>query len=300
MFQINKYGTVLHLVLVQELSLCLMLAGFKLEAYTLDSLRAQADNNDVPPVWKLTNAGYNGWTSCFNIERVGNQVLVFFREGVTNYVQVLEAINPNASGTVNPKRGFLEKLKNKEDFYFRKLKKLDIRKMESSLPDVGVLKDQICLMTYKHFQLFDRGLLGVPNGATPSYLQTLEQIKSRKIPLRIFKQLEHDWLFCYRKSAHFLEKQRSLIPRNSPVSIEYVSEAKSVALSGNHLMVFHTDFLENRDIRNGEMVQVIPGMYMKCTDDGMDGDIEKRNVKFVMDQPELQNTQLFLELYKKE
>jgi hypothetical protein len=77
--------------------------------------------------------------------------------------------------------------------------------------------------------------------------------------------------------------------------MEFVGRAKKAALVDNYILLFNDDFVEIRDVLNGELRQVIAGQNLRCLDDAQGG-FNKRNVVMVMAHPELEDRQLVLEL----
>jgi hypothetical protein len=81
--------------------------------------------------------------------------------------------------------------------------------------------------------------------------------------------------------------------------LHFAGRAASTALDGPYLILFHTDFVEIRDVRTRELRQVIAGQNIRCLDD-VQGGIEKRNVMMAMAHPELGGRELVLELVLEE
>jgi hypothetical protein len=84
--------------------------------------------------------------------------------------------------------------------------------------------------------------------------------------------------------------------------IEFVGKASSAAFTSSYIgfiILFHEDFVEVRDSRDGALVQVVAGQDIRCIDDGQ-GRNEKRRVLMAMAHPDLDGRQLVLELRVKD
>lgn len=77
--------------------------------------------------------------------------------------------------------------------------------------------------------------------------------------------------------------------------MHFAGSVISTAIDGPYLILFHTDFVEIRDVRTRELRQVIAGQNIRCLDDAQGG-IEKRNVLMAMAHPEKEGRELVLEL----
>ena len=104
--------------------------------------------------------------------------------------------------------------------------------------------------------------------------------------------------------------------------MDFVGNVQSAALYGAYLVLFDNDFVEKRNAQNGRLKQIIAGRELKCLDDGgsmsasgaanggaaagggqaatgyVNGPTVpgSRTVKFVMQHPELEKTQIVVEL----
>ena len=92
--------------------------------------------------------------------------------------------------------------------------------------------------------------------------------------------------------------------------MEFVGNAQSAALYGAYLILFDNDFVEIRNAQNGRLKQIIAGKEIKCLDEGSNGPSayspqtaglpqygsSSRSIKFVMQHPEKDKTQLVVEL----
>lgn len=99
--------------------------------------------------------------------------------------------------------------------------------------------------------------------------------------------------------------------------MQFVGNAQNAALYGPYLVLFDNDFVEIRNAQNGRLKQIISGREIKCLDDGTNWSANasaangaaaggaappayapqaSRTLKLVMQHPEMEKTQIVVEL----
>jgi hypothetical protein len=132
---------------------------------------------------------------------------------------------------------------------------------------------------------------------------------------------EQEFLLCYQNFAVYVNKHGDV---SRSVIMRFVGNAHNAALYGPYLVLFDSDFVEIRNAQNGRLKQIIAGREVKCLDDGTNwsanvgsavpppppshgganglasGQAENftssRTLKLVMQHPELEKTQIVVEL----
>ena len=123
---------------------------------------------------------------------------------------------------------------------------------------------------------------------------------------------DQEFLLVYANCAVYVNKHGDV---SRSVIMEFVGNAQSAALYGAYLLLFDSDFVEIRNAQNGRLKQIIAGREIKCLDDGGSWSsagshgangtmnwpvLSGRTVKFVMQHPDLEKTQIVVELVERE
>jgi hypothetical protein len=84
--------------------------------------------------------------------------------------------------------------------------------------------------------------------------------------------------------------------------LEFTGKAKTTAIYGMYLVLFHSDFIEVCSASTGRLRQVISGRHVRCLDFGLPvtGQYGEPTVKFAMKHPEMADCQLVLEMVLEE
>jgi hypothetical protein len=81
----------------------------------------------------------------------------------------------------------------------------------------------------------------------------------------MFRLSESEFLVAFDECAVYVNKHGDV---SRSVVMEFVGKAKSACLFGKFLILFDDDFVEVRNAMNGRMRQVISGKNITCLDDG--------------------------------
>ncbi|KAI9843288.1 MAG: hypothetical protein M1837_006503 [Sclerophora amabilis] len=113
-------------------------------------------------------------------------------------------------------------------------------------------------------------------------------------PLGMFRLNDTEFLLCYEECAVYVNKHGDV---SRSVIMEFVGKALSAAMYGPYVLLFDNDFVEIRNAENGRLRQVISGRDVKCLDDAQSaGTGAQRTVKISLQHPEMERTQIVVEL----
>ena len=112
-------------------------------------------------------------------------------------------------------------------------------------------------------------------------------------PLAMFRLSDGEFLCVYEECAVYIDKHGEV---SRGVVLEFVGKAKAAALESGFLILFDTDFVEIRDAHLGRLKQIIPGKDVRCLDNGRNGGLVGRSIKFALQHPEQERSQIVMEL----
>lgn len=149
----------------------------------------------------------------------------------------------------------------------------------------------------------------------------------------MFRLSESEFIVAYEECAVYVNKHGDV---SRSVVMEFVGKARAACLYREYLILFDEDFVEIRNAMNGRMRQVITGRHVVCLDDGGNNQhspasaantpnlsggppastvatgsanglgllgvtpAANRTVKFAMQHPEYEKSQVVLELVENE
>lgn len=132
----------------------------------------------------------------------------------------------------------------------------------------------------------------------------------------MFRLSDAEFLVTYSECAVYVN-QHGHVSRS--VIMEFVGKAQTACLYGKFLVLFNEDFVEVRNAMNGRLRQVIPGRNVVCLDTGNavpgsnaggggyangvsspNNPKPGRTVKISMQHPEIEKSQVILELVENE
>ena len=235
------------------------------------------------------------------------RTLVFYkkREGVSSIFKVLE---PVFSKTTEKKRGLFKRgttdfFRDYDDFY-----------VPTECTGINLFQNSLSVSTDRGFEVLTldkKQPWGVPDWKAPEVANIAMHVE-KQTTLGMLRLNDQEFLLCYEKCAVYVNKHGEVC---RSVVMNFVAKAKSAALYGPYLILFDTDFVEIRNSQNGRLKQIIAGRDIKCLDDGGSGTISggstntsasngtvsglgvaSRTVKVVMQHPELERTQIVVEL----
>ncbi|KAL1310672.1 hypothetical protein AAFC00_000935 [Neodothiora populina] len=302
---------VTQIAVLEEFSLCVLLADKSLIAYHLDAIcptdRAlNGGNNDSArkAPQKLSGSRDVGF---FAVGRMKDRTLVFYkkREGVSSIFKVLEPVYQKTTEKKRGvfKRGTTEFFRDYDDFY-----------VPTECTGINLFHNSLAVSTDRGFEVLTldkKQPWGVPDWKAPEVANIATHVE-KQTTLGMLRLNEQEFLLCYEKCAVYVNKHGEVC---RSVVMNFVARARSAALYGPYLILFDTDFVEIRNAQNGRLKQIIAGRDIKCLDDGGGGTISggstntavvngvptglgaaSRTVKVVMQHPELERTQIVVEL----
>ena len=239
--------------------------------------------------------------------------LVFYkkRENVSSVFKVLEPIYQKSTEKKRAgifKRGTTEFFRDYDEFY-----------IPAECTGINLFHSSLAVSTARGFEVMtlERKLpTSVPDLKQPHVHNIAAHIKEQKA-LGMLRLSEQEFLLVYSQCAVYVNKHGDV---SRSVIMDFVGTAQSAALYGAYLILFDTDFVEIRNAQNGRLKQIIAGREIKCLDDGgswsaigtagpggqQNGAVNgpevpgSRTVKFVMQHPELEKTQIVVELFLNE
>lgn len=108
-----------------------------------------------------------------------------------------------------------------------------------------------------------------------------------------------EFLCVYEECAVYVNKHGDIF---RSVVMEFVGRARQASLVHGFLVLFDQDFVEVRDALNGRLKQVIAGRDVRCLDNARSGmgvgptPSSAKTIKFALQHPEYERTQLVCEL----
>jgi hypothetical protein len=127
-----------------------------------------------------------------------------------------------------------------------------------------------------------------------AHLQNLRDVITRQTPLGMFRISEVEFLLAYQSVAVYVDKQGDV---SRTKIMEYVGKATQAAVYGAYVLLFDEHFVEVRNATNGRLRQIIAGRDVRCLDDGSNGgSAGKRTIKLAMMHPEMEKSQIVVEL----
>lgn len=300
------------MAVLEEFNIFLLLADKALIAYHLDTVcpsdkavngNSQADSSRKAPQ-KLSGSRDVGF---FAVGRMKERTLVFYKkkDGVSSIFKVLEPVFLKTTEKKRGifKRGATELFRDYDDFY-----------VGTECTGINLFHSSLAVSTDRGFEVLTldkKQSWGVPDWKAPE-VQNIATHVEKQTTLGMLRLNDQEFLLCYEKCAVYVNKHGEVC---RSVVMNFVAKAKSAALYGPFLILFDNDFVEIRNAQNGRLKQIIAGRDIKCLDDGGGGTLSgggantgvvngvptglgaaSRTVKVVMQHPELERTQIVLEL----
>lgn len=299
-----------QLAVLEEFNLFLLIADKSLIAYHLDVVCPSERNGPAPTndtarkaPQKLSGSKDVGF---FCIGKMKDRTLVFYkkRENVNSVFKVLEPVYQKSSEKKRGmfKRGTTEFFREYDEFY-----------IPAECVGINLFQSSLAVSTAKGFEVLTldkKQPLSVPDLHAEHVQKIAQHIKDQRA-LRMLRLSEQEFLLCYTNCAVYINKHGDV---SRSVIMNFVGTATNAALYGPYLVLFDNDFVEIRNALNGRLKQIIAGREVKCLDDGADWTAHGsappsgqpatngataqagRTIKLVMQHPELEKTQLVVEL----
>ena len=313
---------VTQVTVLEEFNLFLLIADKSLIAYHLDTVctspttnNNNANNTAAKAPQKLSGSRDVGF---FVTGRMKERILLFYkkRENLTSTFKVLEPVYQKSTERRRGifKRGNTEFFRDYDEFY-----------IPTECSGMNLFNSSLAVSTSRGFEVMTlekKQPSSVPDLASPSVKNIASHIKDEKA-LSMLRLNDQEFLLVYANCAVYMNKHGEV---SRSVIMEFVGNAASAALFGAYLLLFNDDFVEIRNARNGRLKQIIAGREIKCLDDGglsssstpmtgsglqqgvngsyipgLNGNNTalppgQRTVKFVMQHPEAERTQIVFEL----
>jgi len=289
---------VTQIAVLEDFSLCLIIAEKSVIAYHLDVIVAVSDfpapNHDSPRRAPQKLSGARD-VSFFATARMKDRTLVFYkkRDGLSSTFKVLEPIWQKSSekksklfGRSRTTGGTTEFFREYDDFY-----------IPAECFSINLFQTYIAVATAKGFELLtlDRKVTtSIPDLKQPSIANIANRLQGQR-PLGMFRKSENEFLLCYEECGVYIDKHGEV---SRSVVLEFIGKAKAAAMYGAYLVLFDNDFVEVRNAENGRLRQVIAGKDVRCIDFGVPGASQgpQRTLKIAMVHPEIPSSQLVLEM----
>ncbi|KAK5109889.1 hypothetical protein LTR62_006496 [Meristemomyces frigidus] len=262
----------------------------------------------------------------FAIGRQKDRTLVFYkkRENLNSVFKVLEPIYQKSSERRSRTAGLFFKRGNYE--FFREYDEFYI---PAECTGINLFQSSLAIATARGFEVLTldkKAPLTVPDLQGPEVQNIASHIKDQRA-LGMLRLSDQEFLLCYSNCAVYVNKHGEV---SRSVIMDFVGNAQNAALYGAYLVLFDSGFVEIRNAQNGRLKQIIAGREIKCLDDGagwagtnggpgagagggngvtgtgvmgngfvngpVTGGGAGKTIKFVMQHPELERTQVVVEL----
>jgi hypothetical protein len=303
---------VTQIAVLEEFSLCLIIADKALIAYHLDVIvpisNFPAPHHDSARRAPQKLSGTRD-VSFFATAKMKDRTLVFYkkREGLHSTFKVLEPVFQKS--TEKKSRLFGKKFGGGNTEFFREFDEFYI---PTECFTINLFHTYIAISTLKGFELMtlDKKVpMSIPDTKNPAIGNIAYRLNGQK-PLGMFRLSDAEFLLCYEECGVYVDKHGEV---SRSVIMEFVGKAKTAAMYGAYLVLFDSDFVEVRNAENGRLRQVIAGRDVRCLDYGINplgaggatshmtptgfaGAAEKRTLKLAMAHPEIAGSQIVLEM----
>jgi hypothetical protein len=306
-----QISRVTQIGILEEFSICLIIADKSLIAYHLDTIirgfNFPASNIDSnPPIPQKLSGARD--VSFFATGRMRERTLVFYekRDGLHSTFMVLEPVFQKSSEKKS-RSLFGRKFDTERTEFFRKFDEFYI---PAECFTINLFNEYIAIGTLRDFELLTldkKVVMSIPDMKNPALANIASLLVNQK-PLGMFRLSDFEFLLCYEETSVYVDKHGEI---SRPVVMEYVGKAKTAALYGVYLVLFDSDFVEVRNAENGVLRQIITGRDIRSLDCGINplgagaatsqlnppgNSAEKRTLKLSMAHPEVAGSRVVLEM----
>jgi hypothetical protein len=301
---------VTQIAVLEEFSLCLIIADKSLIAYHLDVIVPVSNSGVIQDSARRAPQKLSGArdVSFFSTACMKDRTLVFYkkREGLHSTFKVLEPVFQKS--TEKRSRIFGKKLGAGTTEFFREFDEFYI---PTECFTINLFHTYIAISTQKGFELMtlDKKVpISIPDLKSPATESIANKIANQR-PLGMFRLSDAEFLLCYDECGVYVDKHGDV---SRSVIMMFVGKAKHAAMYGAYLVLFDTDFVEVRNAENGRLRQIIAGNDIRCLDYGInplgagvpsgytapavDSGRERRMLKLAMAHPEVNGHQIVLEM----
>lgn len=321
MYQTVQINKVTQMTVLEEFSICLILADKSLISYPLD-LVAPVSTYPAPMHENPRHAPQRlaKDVSFFATARMKERTLLFYKrkEGMHNTFKVLEPVFQKASEKKSrffgvrkgaAAVGATETFRDFDEFY-----------LPVECFSLNLFQSYVAVSTAKGIELLtlDRKQpMSVPcDLAMPAIANIAARLRDQR-PLGMFRLNDQEFLLAYEDCAVYTDKHGEV---SRTLIMEYSGrqkKARAATMFGQYLLLFNEDYVEVRNAENGRLRQIIAGIDVRCLDFGFRGPTGGDNasataqltgpllaqgqnandtVKICMAHPELSGMQIVLEL----
>lgn len=293
-----QISRVTQIAILEDFSLCLIIADKSLIAYHLDVVvpvsNFPAPHSDSARRAPQKLSGTRD-VSFFATARMKDRTLVFYkkREGLSSTFKVLEPVFQKSSEKKSKLFG-RTKLAGGNTEFFREFDEFYI---PTECFTINLFHTTIAISTARGFELLTldkKVTMSIPDLKQPSIANIAARLAGQK-PLGMFRKSETEFLLCYEECGVYVDKHGEV---SRSVVLEFIGKAKTAAMFGAYLVLFDNDFVEVRNAENGRLRQVIAGRDVRIIDYGVAGAGSggQRTLKVAMAHPEIPGSQLVLEM----
>ncbi|OIW31250.1 hypothetical protein CONLIGDRAFT_574027 [Coniochaeta ligniaria NRRL 30616] len=309
--QINK---VTQIAVLEEFSICLIIADKSLIAYPLDvvapvsNFPAPSQDNPRRAPQRLAKD-----VAFFATARMKDRMLLFYKrkEGMHNTFKVLEPVFQKATerktrlfGGRRSGAGGTESFRDYDEFY-----------LPTECYSLNLFQTYIAVASAKGFELLtlDKKIpQSIPRDLNVAAIANIASRIRDQRPLGMFKLNDQEFLLTYEDCAVYVDKHGEI---SRTLIMEYSGKqkkAKGATMFGQYLLLFNEDYVEVRNAENGRLRQIIAGRDVRCLDYGFRGPTggssgvgvptqpvagdSKGTVKICMSHPEVAGGQIVLEM----
>lgn len=264
---------VTQIAVLEEFSVCLIIADRSLISYPLDVV-APVSNFPAPMHDSSRRAPQRlaKDVSFFAAARMKERMLVFYKrkEGVHNtFFKVLEPVLHRSAekksrffGGRKGGLGATDSFRDYDEFFF-----------PTDCYSLNLFQSYIAVSTSKGFELLTldkKQPMSIPDVKQPAIANIASRIRDQK-PLGMFRLNDQEFLLTYEDCAVYVDKHGDV---SRTLIMEYSGKqkkAKSATLCGQYLILFNDDYVEVRNAENGRLRQIIAGRDVRCLDYGARG-----------------------------
>ena len=318
MLQTVQVSRVTQIAVLEDFSVCLVIADRSLISYPLDVIAPVSDFappiNDNPrraPQRIAKDVTY------FATAKMKDRMLVFYkrREGLHTTFKVLEPIYHKATekrrlfGGRRTAPGSTESFRDFDEFFF-----------PAECFSLSIFQTYIAVATSKGIEMLTldkKHPMSIPDLKTPAIANIAGRIRDQR-PLGMFRLNENEFILTYEDCAVYVDKHGEV---SRTLIMEYTGKqkkARSATMYGQYLLLSNEDYVEVRNAENGRLRQIIAGKDVRILDYGVRGptgststssqsqgrngalpsvgDASKDTVKIAMCHPEHPGRQIVLEM----
>lgn len=258
---------VTQISVLEEFSLCIILADKSLIAYHLDVVvpvsNFPAPNQDSARKAPQKLSGSRD-VAFFATACMKDRTLVFYKkkEQMHSTFKVLEPVYQKSGEKKT--RIFGKKFSGTTEFF----REFDEFYIPTECFTMNLFHSYIAISTAKGFELMtlDKKVpISIPDTKNPAIASIAARLQDQR-PLGMFRLSDAEFLLCYQECGVYVDKHGEV---SRSVIMEFVGKAKTAAMYGAYLVLFDDDFVEVRNAENGRLRQVIAGREVRCLDSGI-------------------------------